>query len=232
MIRSSASRLRCTIVSAGGVEERRGEVAVRRRVDAVRHDAAEAEIARERGDVDRIAVPAIAPEPSGRASASALAAGEAVPVAPERRDVREEEMRDQDRLRRRRWVYEGISASPAACACPARAATTPATARCRAESAAAGTAADRPTPARCASGRCAGGGRLHRAPRPGAARRSVHVLVGSVDERRDRTPRARIAASAVSMRAASSAVSTPARPSARAQARLPVTSSSKRRRSK
>ena len=42
-IMSSASRLKCTIVSDDGVEERRDEVAIAGRVDAVADDAREAE---------------------------------------------------------------------------------------------------------------------------------------------------------------------------------------------
>ena len=100
MIRSSASRLRCTIVMRAGVEERGGEIAVGRGVHAVVDDAREAEVARERVDVDGVGVPAMAPLPSGSASASSRAPPSRVEIAPQRRDVRQKEMRDEHRLRR------------------------------------------------------------------------------------------------------------------------------------
>ena len=82
------------------VQERRGEVAIRRGVDAVGDDAREAEVARERVDVDRVA------RAGDRAGAERQRVGfgarrrEALVVAAERRGVRQKEMRDEHRLRR------------------------------------------------------------------------------------------------------------------------------------
>ena len=103
-----------------------------------------------------------------------------------------------------------------------------------AECGGAGRGADRATPARCATGRCAGGGRRRRAARRAAARRSC-----ARPRRRPSTNAGFVAAALEDRRRAplrsaraSSAVSTPASRSARAHARLPVTSSSNSRRSK
>ena len=101
MMRSSASRLRCTIVDRARVEERRGEIAIRRGIDAVGDDAREAEIAGQRVDVDRRSwCRRWRPSRAAAQSASARAGVEALEVAPERRGMREEEVRDQHRLRR------------------------------------------------------------------------------------------------------------------------------------
>ena len=101
------------------------------------------------------------------------------------------------------------------------------------ESAGAGTAAGRATPARFANGPCADACRRRRAARRAAARRSCARL----RRRRRRTPRSRGRARGYPRARRRSprplrSSRTPAPSSALAQARLPVTSSSNRRRSK
>ena len=207
------------------VEERRREVAIRRRVDAVGDDAREAEIARERVDVDRVAVPAIAPEPSGSASASSRAPCEALVVAPQRRGVREEEMRDEHRLRRpevreRRHQRVAGRRRPA----PRAPRRTRATAALQQRNAPAQIEPQverhllvaRPAGVQPAAGVAEA---LDQQPLDEA----VHVLVGAVDERRVGSPALEdIGERRRRSAGASSAASTPAAASARAHARLPV----------
>ena len=82
-----------------GKEKRRDEIAIRRRVDAVAHDTREAECARERRGVDRIA------RARDRAGAERHRVGfgarglETIDVAAQRRCMGEKKMRDQHRLR-------------------------------------------------------------------------------------------------------------------------------------
>ena len=101
------------------------------------------------------------------------------------------------------------------------------------ECAGADTAAGRARPARCASGRCAAGGRRRRSR--STSWRSTKLCTsssGPATQAGLRRPSSRIACSAATIARVSSADSTPAAPSASAQARLPVTSSSKSARSK
>ncbi len=83
-----------------GVEERRGEIAVRRGVHAVVDDAREAEIASEGRNVDGVA------GAGNRAAAERTGirlvarAGQPREIAPQRRRVRQEEVRHQHRLGR------------------------------------------------------------------------------------------------------------------------------------
>ena len=193
----------------------------------------ETEIARERLDVDGVAGAGNRARSERQRVGLGAGGGQPIEVAPQRRHVREKEVRDEHRLRRpemrigrhqgfagrrrlRRQRFDDGRHRPLQAP----------------ESGGAGTAAGRATPVRCATGQCAAGVRHRRRARPAAARRSC----GHLRPRRRRTPDwsapvSRISPSAASICAASSGVRTPAAESARAQARLPVTSSSKRRRS-
>ena len=218
-----------------GVEERRGEVAIRRRVDAVGDDAREAEVAGQRVDVDGVA------RARNRAGAERQRIGFVARPPPG----------DRSRAGAARRA-PGRSARPAPAA-PDGSACTPASARRRPR---------RPAPTSASTTRPTAALQQRDAPpqvqaqverhllvaRPSGVQppagvaepldeqpldEAVHVLVGAVDERRVRRGRARGSrASACSICRASSVVSTPAPSSARAHARLPVTSSSNSRRSK
>ena len=116
-------------------------------------------------------------------------------VAPQRGRVRQEEVRDQHRLgasqvriRRHQRVagrLRAIGAGGDQCRDRALQQRNPASA---------GTAADPATPARCATGRCAAGGRRRRCDRPAAAPRScARPRPGPATNAGSRCPRSRIA---------------------------------------
>ncbi len=100
MMRSSASRLRCTIVRRRRIEKRRRKIAIRRRVDAVGDDAVEAEIGGQLLDVDWIARAGDRAGSERQRIGLLARPGQPVVVAAQRRDMGEQEVRHQHRLRR------------------------------------------------------------------------------------------------------------------------------------
>ena len=96
-----------------GVEERRGEIAVRRGVDAVGDDPGEAEIARERMDVDGVArCRRSRPMPSGSASASSRAPASRSKSRRSGAACARKKCATSTGCAGRKWVNDGISASP------------------------------------------------------------------------------------------------------------------------
>ena len=98
-MRSSASRLRCTIVIAQANWNDGGKVAIRRGVDAVDDDSREAQVARERLHVDLVARPGDGARPERERIGFVSRARHPLVIAPQRGHVREEEVRHQDGLR-------------------------------------------------------------------------------------------------------------------------------------
>ena len=157
-----------------GVQERRDEVAVAGGVDAVGDDAREAEPRGERVDVDRVAG---AGDRAGAErqlvdSRRARDAKRAM-IAAQRRGVRQEEVRDQHRLRaaqvrvrRHQRVARGLGLVG-----EHRDERRDRALHLR-DRGASGRAADRPRPARCAIVRCAGVARRRRPAPPARARRT------------------------------------------------------------
>ena len=158
---------------------------------------------------------------------------EVVVVAPERRDVREEEVRDEHRLRPAQ-VRVGRHGRVARARAPGRAGRRPGRRAPPAGpgSGASGRGGGRPTPARCATARCAAAGPPRRSARRASARRRRARL------RRARRPRTGRAAASSRRPRSPSAMhgrvgdrTRPRRRCASTQARLPRMSSSTRRRS-
>ena len=217
------------------VEKRRREVAIRRCVDAVGDDREEAEIGGERLDVDGVA------RAGNRAGAERQRVGFLARAAPADRSRAAAAPRAPGESARRAPAAPGGSACTPASAHRRR----PAPDAQRAdhacdrllqqrESGAAGTAGDRATPARFASGPVCS--RLPASPSRSTSSRSTKLCTSSSAPSTNAgsaRPRSRIARSAASI-GRGFVVAEARRPSrsALAQARLPVTSSSNRRRSK
>ena len=236
MMRSSARRLRCTIVRAA---RRRGKLAAKSRSDDASMLLAttrrEPEVARQRVDVDVVARSGDrAGAERQRVGFGPRAARKPIVVAPERRHVREKEMRDEHRLRRpevRERRHQGVVRlaglprerrhQPLDCPLEERDAPPQVQAQVERNLLVPGTARVQ-APAGVAE------------PLDELALdEAVDVLVGRRRRRtdragRDRESRCRARLDAASLVAAEHAGAR----SARAQARLPVTSSSKSRRSK
>ena len=122
--------------------------------------------------------PAIAPEPSGSASASCTTCDEPPGIAPERRGMGQPEVCREHRLRPTQMGVGGHQASARPVRPDRRARRSGARAPDRRPGAVvAGRGADRATPARCATGRCGGACRPPRSAR--RARRSTQACTSS-----------------------------------------------------
>src|SRR5262245_29729644 len=233
MIKSSASRLKCTIVNADAY---RNDAAKSRSEDASMLLSTMREKPRSRASASTsiaYAVPAIAPLPSGSASHSSRAAPSRAKSRRSGAACERKKCAISTGCAGRKCVKDGISASPADAAWVASASTTAATLRC--SSGMRRRRYNRRSSDTCSLRERPVWSRRPASPSRSTSSRSTKLWTSSSAPLRsagsDR-PRSRRSASAASICAASSRASTPARLNARAHARLPVTSSSNRRRSK
>src|SRR5262245_2359531 len=233
MIKSSASRLKCTIVNADAY---RNEAAKSRSDDASMLLSTMREKPRSRASVSTsiaYAVPAIAPLPSGSASHSSRAAPSRAKSRRSGAACERKKCAISTGCAGRKCVKDGISASPADAAWVASASTTAATLRC--SSGMRRRRYNRRSSDTCSLRERPVWSRRPASPSRSTSSRSTKLWTSSsaplTNAGSDR-PRSSRSARAASICAASSRASTPARLNARAHARLPVTSSSNKRRSK
>ena len=219
------------------MKERGDEIPVTRRVDAVRDDAREPQRRGEPGGVDRVAGAGNGARPERKLVDFRQDSVEAIVIAAERGRVREEIVRGEHGLRaaqvrvRRHQRVAGVGRSVAPAPQSAPEGLAVAVAR-----GASDRAADRRRPVRCASVRYGAVGRHRRHGPTARARRTRERLRPAVRRRcresSDPTfPERGFPAARSESRTPSAAEITLARSSPSAHARLPRTSSSKRRRS-